>query len=167
MSENCPVHLYKRGMSIPQVSQHTGIPKSAVRKRLIEEGVIRTQREGLMLAAKEGRLGVGFKGKRRKFSQEHCDAISRGRTAWGDENAVGVSLKPNGYLVHTRGPHKGKAVHIVAMEERLGRTLLPDECVHHIDGIKTNNDLNNLALLTRSGHARLHRREQRIRTEIE
>ena len=48
------------------------------------------------------------------------------------------------------------------MERRLGRRLRPDEHVYHIDGDRLNNDENNLALVTRSGHARLHRREERI-----
>jgi len=43
-----------------------------------------------------------------------------------------------------------------------GRKILPDEVVHHIDGDRNNNNINNLALMTRSAHSRLHRREDQI-----
>lgn len=49
---------------------------------------------------------------------------------------------------------------VEAMEARLGRRLLRDEMVHHIDGDPQNIDYDNLALVTRAGHARLHRREE-------
>jgi hypothetical protein len=46
------------------------------------------------------------------------------------------------------------------MEQRLGRRLLLDELVHHIDGDRLNNDDSNLELLTRSSHSRLHRLQE-------
>lgn len=42
------------------------------------------------------------------------------------------------------------------MEEHLGRKLLPNENVHHIDGNPGNNDLSNLIILTKSAHHSLH-----------
>ena len=49
-----------------------------------------------------------------------------------------------------------KDVHRHLMEEKLGRKLNKSEVVHHKDGNCLNNDINNLELLTRSEHARLH-----------
>ena len=157
-----PSEMYVAGASIPQVSAATGIAISTLRFRFKREGILRSRSDAIRLAAGDGRLGSGLRGKHRDFSPSHCSAISRARLVWGEEHAAGVSLKPSGYVEFTRGPHKGKSVHQVKMEERLGRLLSNDECVHHIDGIKTNNEDNNLALVTRSGHARLHRREQSL-----
>lgn len=44
----------------------------------------------------------------------------------------------------------------VLMEEKIGRRLYAHECVHHIDRNKANNEIDNLQLMTRSDHAKLH-----------
>jgi len=43
------------------------------------------------------------------------------------------------------------------MEEHLGRKLSTEEIVHHGDGDITNNNLDNLRLMSRSEHMKLHR----------
>jgi len=150
--------MYVSGMSIPQISDATGICRSTVRHRLLASGVtLRSRAEGVRDAAKNGRLGSGLRGKSRQFSDAHRQAISDARSKWGDKNAKGTSLKQNGYLEYTTGPHKGRLLHVVKMEEQIGRRLKRGECVHHIDENKLNNDLSNLALMTVSAHAKLHR----------
>ncbi|WP_077175866.1 HNH endonuclease [Pasteurella multocida] len=62
----------------------------------------------------------------------------------------------------TLGEHKGKFVHRLVMEKRIGRKLQRDEHVHHIDGDVTNNSIDNLALVTVAGHARLHRYQDEL-----
>jgi HNH endonuclease len=152
--------MYVAGQSIPQISGRTGINLSRVRHELLKAGVaLRSRSEALRI--REG-LGDHLRGKTRTFSVDHCQAISAARTAWGEANAAGVSIKASGYVEITRGEHKGRGEHVRIMEERLGRHLLQDEVVHHIDRDRSNNDPNNLALVTRSGHARLHRFEDRL-----
>lgn len=157
------VALYSDGGSIPSVSEITGIPRSTVRYHLRKRGVIRSRTEGIHEAARQGRLGSGFRGRNRIFTDEHCSNIAKARTGfYGKNEAAGKSAKASGYIVYTTGEHKGRPVHCVAMETRIGRRLLPDECVHHIDGDRSNNNENNLALMTISAHARLHRREDAL-----
>jgi hypothetical protein len=153
--------LYEAGKSLPEIERETGIPRSTVRNRLVRAGY---QLRGRVDAAKaSGKLGQHVKGKTlAPYSATRRQSISVGRLRWADANAVGVSLKPSGYIAHTRGPDKDRHVHVTIMEARIGRRLLADEAVHHIDGNKTNNSLNNLALVTTSGHARLHRREEQL-----
>jgi hypothetical protein len=46
-------------------------------------------------------------------------------------------------------------------EERLGRSPLPSEIVHHDDENRQNNNPSNLIVMTRAEHSRLHRIRQR------
>jgi len=56
-------------------------------------------------------------------------------------------------------------LHRVIAEQRLGRKLKPNEVVHHIDGDKLNNDPDNLCVMTRGEHARLHLKGKPISEE--
>lgn len=147
--------LYNSGMSIPEVSNHTGIPRSTLRFRFNKVGVLRGRAEGVKIAAKNGKLGSGNRGKKREFTEEWKLNISKGKKGKG----VGFSLKPSGYIEITMGEHKGRLEHVVLMESKIGRRLYSNECVHHIDHDKTNNDIENLLLMTKSEHAKLHASE--------
>lgn len=46
--------------------------------------------------------------------------------------------------------------HWLVMEQYIGRYIQKGEVVHHVDGNKTNNDIENLELMTRNEHDRLH-----------
>lgn len=151
--------LYLSGMSIPEVSEATGIPRSTIRFRLKKAGALRSREDGRRIAECRGRRSGGRKGCRRSFTSQHREAISKARMKWADENAIGVSVKPSGYLEFTRGMHKGRLVHVVVMEESIGRRLYRNECVHHVNRNRKDNRIENLMLMTVSEHARLHAKE--------
>lgn len=46
--------------------------------------------------------------------------------------------------------------HIVVAEESIGRPLEKDECVHHLDFNRSNNRIDNLIVLLKSQHSKLH-----------
>ena len=53
----------------------------------------------------------------------------------------------------------GKYEHRAIMEEHIGRKLSKNEIVHHKDGNKHNNDIDNLQVMSRQEHSRMHRLE--------
>ncbi|MBP7953555.1 MAG: HNH endonuclease [Nitrosomonas sp.] len=151
--------------SIPDIANILDWPRSKVRTCLIKNGTtLRSRKEGLEAA--KHKIGKHMLGKKRIFNDTWKKNMSDSAIKRGELLSAGVSFKTGGYAEYTRGENKGRCVHVIAMELRLGRKLMPDEIVHHIDGDKHNNDINNLALMTRSAHARLHRREENITRRI-
>lgn len=69
---------------------------------------------------------------------------------------VGRYVK-DGYVYIHVGSRRYEPEHRLVMEQHLGRKLAPDEHVHHRDRDTLNNALDNLEILSRSEHARLHR----------
>lgn len=57
-----------------------------------------------------------------------------------------VKYVDSGGYKHTTKINENIRTHRYIMEQYLGRKLLPEEHVHHIDGNKTNNDITNLFL---------------------
>lgn len=68
----------------------------------------------------------------------------------------GRYVNQQGYVLVKTGVGKYELEHRLVMSEHLGRTLLSAEHVHHKNGVKNDNRLENLELLTSSEHALLH-----------
>ena len=85
------------------------------------------------------------RGRPRRYVQGH------------NRRGCGTGWVEQGYRFVCQGGKK-RALHRVIVEESLGRTLGTDEVVHHVDHDRLNNAPDNLVVLSRSEHTRLHRR---------
>lgn len=146
------VSRYVAGNSLCEISAYMKIPISTVRHWVKKTKNLRTQKEGLAIASLKGKFSKR-KGVKRKFSDEHIEHI---RIAAKNRKSKGISIKPSGYIEYTTGENKSRAQHVIIMEKIIGRKLFANECVHHIDKNKSNNEESNLMLMTRSEHAKLH-----------
>ena len=98
--------------------------------------------------------------KARKLCSLHYDRLMLGRPMQAPVNYR--NLQKQGWITHGyRWISLGNDVEVLEhrhlMEQHLGRVLAVDECVHHKDGNKLNNSLDNLEVLDRAKHTSLHR----------
>jgi len=162
------IAMYRdEGKTTTEISELSGMSLSTVRKRLMDAGVLRTLKQASILAGKLGRKGNHLIGKPRHVSDAARQQMRISRKAWAERCATGVTIKPSGYAEVTMGINKFRGVHRVVMEAHLGRALLNSEVVHHIDGNKLNNSIENLQIMTPSDHARHHAlNARRARTSL-
>lgn len=141
--------------SIPDVAAFFNITKSTARSRLLSAGVeLRSRADGVR--ASRHKLGNHARGKTRVFT-DSWKANLKAAILDSDrvKNAAGTRVK-DGYIEFTTGVHKGRGIHVVLMEQSIGRRLKKNEVVHHRDEDKGNNNFDNLQLMTRAEHAALH-----------
>ena len=63
--------------------------------------------------------------------------------------------RTDGYIQITSGPNQGKLLHRLIYEENFGP--IPEGFhIHHLDNDKNNNALENLVLISKSNHHKLH-----------
>jgi len=79
----------------------------------------------------------------------------------------GRFVASDGYVQVNIGKKKYRKEHFLVIEKALGRSLQRTEVVHHIDGSKINNSLNNLVLLSNeSAHQQVHNSLYRLSLEM-
>ena len=118
---------------------HKGIPVIPKGSKWSEK-----QRENIMKGRKPWTIE-----RRKKYSEMHS---GNKNYSWKDGKTI-----QNGYIDILVSPRKYKREHRLVMEKHLGRKLKSIEHVHHIDGNKKNNDINNLMLFPNAkAHAKYH-----------
>lgn len=81
----------------------------------------------------------------------------RGKVSEDKQGYVRVWCKNHPLLKHTSG---WVAQSRLIMEDHLGRYITEDEVVHHINGIRNDNRIENLKVMTVHDHLSLHRLEK-------
>lgn len=78
----------------------------------------------------------------------------------------GIYISSDGYRQINIGSGVYKREHTKVMEEFIGRSLIKGEAVHHIDGQKLNNKVENLILCNNSDHRNMHASLERVAFEL-
>lgn len=90
-------------------------------------------------------------GKQRMFCSNSCAMFNRENSPTGKAHPQGASFtNSNGYIQVKTGS-KWAMQHRVVVEENIGRALTEQERVHHKDGNRSNNSLDNLELWAMKG----------------
>jgi hypothetical protein len=98
------------------------------------------------------------------FKKGHINSLKQkeiARQMWlGDKNPrwkpIGSKRMNHGYILVKIDEHKWVKEEWIIAEKMLGRKLYRDEVVHHINGNKNDNRPENLRVMTKDEHKKLH-----------
>lgn len=101
--------------------------------------------------------------RKHRFCSKKCEAEFKNLNNSVDAWTGGCISKSTGYK-YIRVDGKQVEEHRLVMEKHIGRKLEMGEVVHHINGDKLDNRIENLILLTRAEHQKLHAVQDRPNT---
>lgn len=161
------VDLYKSGKLIKEVAAVYGMSTGKTYYILRNAGCpFRPRWSGHHSEETKRKLSCLLKG--RTFSEESRKKMSESKKMHFDGiNSYGyLKQRDDGYISayapdHPQANQDGRVMlHRIIMERHIGRYLRPDEVVHHINHIRSDNRLENLRLMSVHDHMSMHMKER-------
>lgn len=121
--------------------------------------------------------GIMFTPKRKEqtYCSRSCASVKKGKSRYGQKTGpqhgkvYSRKKDKDGYFRVYAGLHPfacGRLMifeHVMLMELSINRKLLSTEVVHHINHVRSDNRMENLQLMTRKEHCRLHGEESALK----
>lgn len=153
--------------TIKQIATSQGVSVGKMYGTLRDAGCVfsRTRRKP---ATEQERLNRSAAQKGKVISEAQRKLISeRNSCNYNGMNGFGHTKQHNkGYIVayapkHPNAHRDGYVMlHTIIMERNLGRYLMPNEVVHHVNHDRSDNRLENLLLMDKHDHCSMHMKER-------
>lgn len=162
--------MYYSGMTIKQIAQVHNVKTTTMYQRLKKAGCV-FRRTGMPKGYKMERESIEKSARKRKglrwTAERKLKLSGTKKYHYNGLNGYGHTKKHrSGYILvyapdHPNATKDGYIMqHTVIMEQHLHRYLNPWEVVHHINHIRDDNRIENLALMGKKEHATQHMKER-------
>ena len=153
---------YSLGYSMKEIADYLGIATGTVYNYMHKYN-IKPREWGSTSEYAKAKISKANKGKIPANKGKHLSQNTKEKISAILSVGIGKKNIKNGYVRiyfpdHPKSDKYGYILeHDLIMECNIGRWLKPDEIVHHKNGMRNDNRIENLQLMTRSEHSKFHR----------